>query len=235
MRELKSTMRYAICGCILACCSCLVDTSLQTDSIKMQRIDGLGDTVSVFPRLIIGFTIPLKETPPPFEILPSADGEYAPIMGRHLDTLIIDVVGMLSGSTRYVIRPGAVLTSTNGTSLGPAADSLVFYTWPLESSQNTTAATADSFSRHMCGQLDFPADTDFYAVADASARGFELASVNQVCALAIRDSAGRSAYHAETQARNIRATAPDSFAAPLMVLVYSALFTGHARYVLHAN
>jgi len=202
--------------------------------LSMSRADREGDTVSVFPTLVIAFSIPLRDSAVSFTFTPPAAGDYSQSLNAARDTLTIRVSGMLDGNARYALRPSRALTAENGMSLDPGEDSIVFFTYPRESGQNGTAPSADTLRRVVFGELSMPGDTDFYVPADSLSRTFCLTSYSVPCRVQVRDGRG-DRYPSDrmgTTAVNDTVHVADTARTPMCILVFTDALEAGLRYRL---
>ncbi len=142
--------------------ACVYNGPTDDTPLTMQCPDGLGDTVSVVPRLRIIFSDPLADSSVAVVFSPAVAVRYAASLNPARDTLLVDVMDMLDGNTRYVLRLGGRVASVKGGVLEPADDSVVFFTFPREQEPNDAKDIADTLVSVLFGVLSEGSDIDAF-------------------------------------------------------------------------
>ncbi len=200
--------------------------------LVMERVDGLGDTVSPFPSLRFAFSMAVENDNVSLYMEPEGESYYTQLNSTH-DTLALVVTGMLQGSTLYSVSPAEKIVGATGSALQPRAVSFSFCTYPREQEPNDTRDTSMRFENPIYGEIFNTHDTDYFCVDDAAGSGLYLRSHDAGVALGlgIADTAGH-----DTTSRGIEplkyVAVPDSMSRPLFARVFSV--TGKGRYELGA-
>jgi hypothetical protein len=93
---------------------------------------------------------------------PAISAQYGAYLNLDRDTLTIDVMEMLEGNTRYVLRLEKQITSIDGIVSDLSNDSTVFYTFPCEQESNDNKDIADSLTSVMFGCISDVSDLDVF-------------------------------------------------------------------------
>ena len=220
--------------------SCIFDTRGNEEPLTMTCINAKTDTVSVFPQLQFAFSVPLSDSSVSLAFFPPTSARYVAFLNATHDTLTLDVMEMLDGNTRYVIRLAQPVTSKDGVVLGPLQDSLVFLTYPREHENNDTKELADTLNSVMFGSISNVADIDVFFCADkkasaqvsAKASGVFMQSINSQDSFYIVDSLSR-VFSLGNQIKPMDTIfITDSMTRPLYVFVVSRIKGSEGDYEL---
>ena len=154
----------------------------------MTCINAKTDTVSVFPQLEFVFSAPLADSSVTLDFSPPVSARYGVYLNATHDTLSLDVMEMLDGNTRYVVRLKNPVTSRDGVVLDPSQDSLAFVTYPREREPNNTKDLADNCASKIFGTVSDASDVDVFLCTDNKARGVFLQSINSQDSFYVVDS-----------------------------------------------
>lgn len=150
----------------LAMMNCILSTRQQRESLTMHAAVTAADTVSLFSRLALVFSVPLRDSlPVAIQMHPPAPQCYSTKLNAQRDTLYLFLSESMQGCTRYAVTPARVLVADNGSRLYPGEDSVYFVTYPAESGQNGSLQSADTLVRARCGVVELANDTDHYVIA----------------------------------------------------------------------
>ena len=223
----------AVCALFGLGFSCVISTQQPAGSLTMQRADALSDTVSTYPRFLLAFSQPLSNASVELVFNPPVPDVYAAYLNASRDTLTIDVTGMLEGATRYEIRSSHPLIAETGAALSEAGSMMTFDTYPRESGQNASQATADTLVTRMCGMLSLGSDTDWYCAKEIPRGYIAISCRGSTCGISITDSAGTTIASGQTSRHDVLSV-PDSLVPPFFIRIYERFITGSARYTISA-
>jgi hypothetical protein len=192
------------------------------EPLSMQSLDAHGDTLSVFPKLRFAFSPPLSDSSVALAFSPSI-GRYGAFLNPTRDTLVVDVMDMLEGNTRYVVRLSQTVFSTNESSLDPSSDSTVFYTFPCEQENNDEPELADTLSTVMFGTLSDGSDIDVFTLNQEHCRGVFLESLNSRDSFFLTDSKSHGFGVPRAMTQNDTLFIPDAAQPPYYVFVESGI------------
>lgn len=198
----------------------------------MSCINAKTDTVSVFPQLQFVFSSPLADSTVALDFTPPISARYSVYLNATHDTLSLDVMEMLEGDTRYVLRLKNPVTSKDGAVLDPSQYSLEFLTYPCEQEPNDTKDFADTLKSVMFGSISDVSDVDVFFCADTRAAGVFLQSINSQDSFYIVDSLSHvfGLGHQINQPDTIVLT--DSIIRPFYVFVLSRIKGSEGDYEL---
>jgi hypothetical protein len=175
--------------------SCIFDTRGNDEPLTMTCINPKTDTLSVFPQLRFVFSAPLMDSSVSLAFSPPTSARYAAFLNATHDTLTLNVMEMLDGNTKYVVRLAQPVTSKDGVVLGPSQDSLAFVTYPREHEPNDEKDLADTLTSIIFGTVSNVADVDAFFCTDtkglSKASGVFMQSINSQDSFYIVDSLSR--------------------------------------------
>jgi len=213
------------------CASCIFDAQKNGGALTMTCISGRMDTLSVFPQLQFVFSGPLIDSSVSLNFSPPI-GRYAVVLNATHDTLTLNVMDMLAGNTRYVLRLGNQITSKDGAILLPSQDSLSFITYPREQEPNDTKDLADDLASKIFGTISDQSDIDVFLCTSKVARGVFLQSINSQDSLYVVDSLSHSFVLDHPINPTDTIVFPDSLAEPFYVFVVSRIRGSEGDYEL---
>lgn len=115
LNTLKRRIAAGIISLIACLCTqCVFNGPVNEQPLTFKSLDANGDTLSVFPRLRFVFSSALADTSVPIFFSPAISARYGAYLNALRDTLTIDIMEMLEGNTRYVLRLGRQVTSIDG-------------------------------------------------------------------------------------------------------------------------
>jgi hypothetical protein len=213
------------------CASCIFDAQKNGGALTMTCINGITDTLSVFPQLQFVFSGPLIDSSVSLNFSPPV-GRYAVFLNATHDTLSLNVMDMLAGNTRYVLRLGNQITSKDGATLLPSQDSLSFITYPREQEPNDTKDLADDFASKIFGTISDQSDIDVFLCNNNSTHGIFLQSINSQDSLYVVDGLSH-AFSLDHPINPIDTIIfPDSLVRPFYVFVVSRIMGSEGDYEL---
>jgi hypothetical protein len=217
---------------LVLCASCIFDNKGNDGPLTMTCINAKTDTLSVFPQVRFAFSAPLSDSSVSLAFSPPTSARYAAFLNATRDTLTLDVMEMLDGNTRYVLRLAKPVTSKDDVILDPARDSLAFFTYPRERENNDTKDLADTLTSVMFGTISDMSDFDVFFCADKRAPGIFLQSINSLDSFYVVDSLSHlfSLGHQIKQTDTIVLT--DSIVRPFYVFVQSRIKGSEGDYEL---
>jgi hypothetical protein len=219
MTTLHRSFTVALCltTAVLLLCTFGPDTE---GPLTMRRVDGQGDTLSVFPTLRFSFSQPVANENVSLYLEPEG-GRYYSVLNETKDTLELVVSGLLEGNTRYAVGPAQTVTATTGSSIGAGGVEFFFVTRAREREPNDVRDTSARFVDPIYGDIYTPQDTDYFCVT-VPVSGFHLVSHDEgvVLQLGLVDSSGRDTATTGNLAETYLGV-PDSFSLPLFVRVTS--------------
>jgi hypothetical protein len=212
--------------------SCIFDTRVNSGPLTMTCIDANTDTVSVFPQLQFVFSAPLADSLVALDFSPPISARYGVYLNATHDTLSLDVMEMLDGNTRYVVRLRNPVTSRDGVVLDPSQDSLAFVTYPREQEPNNTKDLADNCASEIFGTVSDASDVDVFLCTDNKARGVFLQSINSQDSFYIVDSLSH-VFSLDHQINPIDTIVfPDSIVRPVYIFVVCRIKGSEGDYEL---
>jgi hypothetical protein len=230
VKRLGRKVGYGFLMCLWV--SCIFDNKGNDVPLTMTCINAKTDTLSVFPQLQFVFSAPLADSSVALDFSPPISARYVAYLNTKRDTLFLNIMEMLDGNTRYVVRLKNPVTSKDGVVLDPSQDSLTFLTYPREHENNDTKELADTLSSVMFGSISNVSDVDVFFCADTSAAGIFLQSINSQDSFYVID--GLSHFfglgHQINQTDTIFLT--DSIVRPLYVFVQTRIKGSEGDYEL---
>ena len=211
--------------------SCIFDAQKNGGALTMTCINENTDTLSVFPQLQFVFSGQLIDSSVSLNFSPPI-GRYAVFLNATHDTLSLNVMDMLAGNTRYILRLGNQITSKDGAILLPSQDSLSFITYPREEEPNDTKDLADKLASKIFGTISDQSDIDVFLCTNANARGVFLQSINSQDSFYIVDSLSHSFVLDHPINPTDTIVFPDSLVRPVYVFVVSRIMGSEGDYEL---
>ncbi len=210
--------------------SCVITPDNNQQELTMARGDALGDTVSVFPELQIGFSLPLKDSAVGITSMPPIAADHAVWLNQNRDTLFLRVLGVLEGNTRYVVRLDSKVEAENGSELKPEQDSIVFVTHPAESRQNSSLLTADTLVDRMFGVIEKADASDYFVPRDFNSEAFYIRSYSQKIRMVMKTADGSEVVSATSGENSDTLAVSQQTIRPYFLQVESGTLEAMQRY-----
>jgi hypothetical protein len=157
---------------------CVFNGPADEQPLTMKSLDANEDTLSVFPQLRFVFSQPLADSSVPVTFSPAISAQYGAYLNLDRDTLTVDVMEMLEGNTRYVLRLEKQVTSISGTVSDLSHDSTVFFTFPCEQESNDNKNIADTLSSVIFGCISDVSDLDVFVCDKKNIQAVYLQSID---------------------------------------------------------
>jgi hypothetical protein len=227
----KPCLKILLAAFISLGASCIFDAQKNSGPLTMTCITAHADTLSVFPNVQFVFSEPLADSLVSLDFSPPI-GRYGAFLNATHDTLSLDIMDMLEGNTRYVVRLQNKVTSKDGAVLDPDQDSLSFITYAREHEPNDTKAASDILSSKIFGTVADQSDVDAFLCTNNAARGVFLQSINSQDSFYVVDSLSRifSLGHPINPIDTI--AFPDSLIRPIYIFVVSRIMGSEGDYEL---
>lgn len=188
-RLLYSKRKIALAATLSIVClllQCVFNGPINESPLTYSSLDADGDTLSLFPKLRLAFSSPLADSSVTISFSPAIAG-YGAYLNSVRDTLTIEVMDMLQGNTRYVLRVEKPLTSSDGSMWDLSGDSTVFYTFPGEQEPNDTKDCADTVASVIFGSISDVSDLDIFVCQKPDVKAVYLQSIDCSDTLFIQD------------------------------------------------
>jgi hypothetical protein len=147
-------------GCLLL--HCVFNGPVNETPLTFSSLDANGDTVSVFPKLRFVFSAPLADSSVAVSFSPPLSAGYGAYLNSIRDTLTIEVMDMLEGNTKYVLRVEGLVRSSKGGIWDLTGDSVIFYTPAREQEPNDDKNCADTIAAFIYGRVSDVSDLDVF-------------------------------------------------------------------------
>ena len=226
--------RNKILNCIIFLLVPLLSCIFNPDDNKpllMTRVDSESDTVSLWPRLIFEFSVPLKDSVVSIKITPDPGPVYSSYLNNARDTLTFSVTGILGGNTHYILTPEQAITAKNGNKLYPEDAIFDILTLPSEKEPNNKKSNADTLLTLCYGVVTPANDTDCFYMYNTTVTSLYLKSHDKKSGFFIKDLSD-SVIIIDDGFEDIKTfDISDYNTAPIFVYVFS-LFDSDTRYEL---
>jgi hypothetical protein len=172
--------------CLLV--NCVFNGPINENPLTFSSLDAQGDTLSVFPKLRLVFSSPIADSSVSVSFSPPFKSGYGAYLNPIRDTLTIEVMNMLSGNERYVLRVEGPVTANDGGVWDLSGDSIVFFTPSREQEPNDKKNCADTIVSVMYGCVSNVSDLDIFNCSREGIRAVYLQSLNCYDTFFIQDT-----------------------------------------------